>query len=157
MKLIVKGEVWKYPGPASWYFVYVGDKESKKIKSSSKSSKRVGFGFVPIEAQIGKTKWKTTLFPSKEGPYLIKPEVTNRPKVTPKIYKVINKKIRGGPILNIETPKKGIARRAAGIKPIRVLRIAVKVKAVIISLSLIGAINRLVKFLLQISSRNIIL
>ncbi len=77
--------------------------------------------------------------------------MTNRPKVTPKIYKVINKKIRGGPILNIETPKKGIARRAAGIKPIRVLRIAVKVRAVIISLSLIGAINRLVKFLLPIS------
>ena len=37
---------------------------------------------------------------------IINPEVTNRPKVTPKIYKVINKKINGKPILKIETPKK---------------------------------------------------
>ena len=41
--------------------------------------------------------------------------------------------------------------------PIKVLKIAVRVRAVIISLSLIGAINKFVKFLLHISSRNIIL
>ena len=94
---------------------------------------------------------------SKEGPNLTNPEVTKRPKVTPNIYNVINKKIKGIPILKIETPKKGIANKAAGIKPIIVLKIAVNVSAAIISLSLIGAINKFVKFLLQISSRNIIL
>ena len=61
------------------------------------------------------------------------------------------------PILKIDTPNRGIAIRAAGISPIKVLIIAVNVKAAIISLNLIGAINRLVKFLLQISSKNIIL
>ena len=65
--------------------------------------------------------------------------------------------IKGRPILKIETSNKGIAKRAAGIKPIKVLKIAVKVNAAIISLIFIGAINKLVKFLLQISSRNIIL
>ena len=94
---------------------------------------------------------------SNEGPNLIKPDVTNKPKVTPKIYKLINKKINGIPILKIETPKKGMAKRAAGIRPINVLKIAVIVSAVIISLILIGAINKLVKFLLHISSRNIML
>ena len=54
-------------------------------------------------------------------------------------------------------PNKGIAINTAGIKPMRVLIIAVKVKAAIISLILIGAINKFVKFLLHISSRNIIL
>ena len=57
----------------------------------------------------------------------------------------------------MDTPKRGIAISAAGINPIEVLIIAVKVSAVIISLILIGAIKRLVKFLLHISSRNIIL
>ena len=94
---------------------------------------------------------------SNEGPNLTRPEVTKSPKVTPKIYKVINKKIKGSPIFIIETPKKGIAKSAAGTKPIKVLIIAVKVNAAIISLSLIGAINKLVKFLLQISSKNIML
>ena len=94
---------------------------------------------------------------SKDGPNLIKPAVTNSPRVTPKIYNVIKRNIRGAPILKIDTPNNGIAINEAGISPIKVLKIAVNVKAAIISLSLIGAIKRLVKFLLQISSRNIIL
>ena len=71
--------------------------------------------------------------------------------------KIINRKIIGIPISKIDTPKKGIANNEAGIMPINVLNIAVNVSAVIISLNLIGAINKLVKFLLQISSRNIML
>ena len=61
------------------------------------------------------------------------------------------------PILNIETPKRGIASKAAGTNPIIVLRIAVRVRAAIISFIFIGAIKRFVKFLLQISSKNSIL
>ena len=37
----------------------------------------------------------------------------------------------------METPNKGMANNAAGIKPINVLKIAVMVRAVIISLNLI--------------------
>ena len=74
------------------------------------------------------------------------------------MYKLTNKKKnKGMPSLKIETPKSGIAKIAAGTKPIKVLKIAVKVNEAIISLILIGAINKLVKFLLQISSRNIML
>ena len=47
---------------------------------------------------------------------------------------MINKKIKGNPILKIETPKNGIAKSDAGTKPIKVLKIAVNVKAAIISL-----------------------
>ena len=73
------------------------------------------------------------------------------------IYRFVSKKIKGIPILNIETPNNGIAISDAGIKPIKVLNIAVNVNAAIISLNLIGAINKFVKFRLQISSKNIIL
>ena len=103
-----------------------------------------------------KNKLAQAIF-SKEGPNLNKPDVTSSPKVTPKIYRLINKNNKGTPNLKIETPKRGIANKAAGIRPINVLNIAVKVRAAIISLILIGAMKRLVKFLLQISSRNIIL
>ena len=94
---------------------------------------------------------------SKDGPYLRRPEVTSSPSDTPNIYNVISKKIKGNPNLNIDTPKRGIAIRAAGTSPNKVLKIAVKVNAAIISLNFIGAMNKLVKFLLQISSKNIIL
>ena len=103
-----------------------------------------------------KNKLAQAIF-SKDGPNLIKPAVTKSPRVTPKIYRVNKRNINGNPILKIDTPNNGIAIIEAGTRPIKVLKIAVNVKAAIISLSLIGAINRLVKFLLQISSRNIML
>lgn len=34
-------------------------------------TKTVGFQYVPVEASIGETVWRTTLFPTKEGPYLL--------------------------------------------------------------------------------------
>ena len=94
---------------------------------------------------------------SKAGPYLSSPEVTNRPNVIPKRYKLKKSKISDGPKLNMETPKNGVARKIAGTIPINVLNKAVTVRAVIISLTFNGATNKLVKFLLQISSRNNIL
>ena len=103
-----------------------------------------------------KNKLAQAIF-SNDGPNLNKPEVTKRPKDTPNKYKFINKKMSIGPNLKTETPNNGIAIIAAGIIPMSVLIIAVSVKAVIISLSFSGAINKFVKFLLQISSRNIIL
>ena len=103
-----------------------------------------------------KNKLAQAIF-SKDGPNLTKPAVTKSPSATPKIYKVIRRNIKGNPILKIETPNNGIAIIEAGTRPIKVLKIAVNVNAAIISHTFIGAINKLVKFLLQISSRNIML
>ena len=94
---------------------------------------------------------------SNAGPYLSNPDTTKRPNVIPKIYKLNKSKINDGPKFNKETPKKGEARSIAGTIPIKVLIKAVNVNAVMISLTFNGAINRLVKFLLHISSRNNIL
>lgn len=74
------GKVWKYEGPSGWYFVYVNDKVSAEVKKLSQGKKKVGFGFIPIRATVGKTSWETTLFPTKEGPYLIAIKVTVRKK-----------------------------------------------------------------------------
>ena len=59
--------------------------------------------------------------------------------------------------LDQEEPKSGEVRIIAGIKPIKALIRAVKTKEVIISPIFIGAMNKLVKFLLQISSKKSIL
>ena len=51
---------------------------------------------------------------SKEGPNLNNPEVTKRPRVTPNRYNGNNKNNSGKPSLKTETPKRGIAKIAAG-------------------------------------------
>ena len=94
---------------------------------------------------------------SKDGPNLIRPALTNRPKVIPNKYKLKNNKNKGKPNFKIETPNKGDVKIIAGTNPIKVLIKAVNINAVTISFSLRGAINRLVKFLLQISSKKSIL
>ena len=90
---------------------------------------------------------------SKDGPNLIKPELTNKPSVMPNMYKLKNNINSGRPNFKIETPNNGDVKIIAGTKPINVLIRAVKIKDIIISLSFKGAINRFVKFLLQISSK----
>ena len=94
---------------------------------------------------------------SKDGPYLISPALTNKPSVIPKIYKLRNNRRRGKPNSKIDIPNKGEVKRIAGTNPIKVLISAVKINDTIISFNFNGAINKFVKFLLQISSRNNIL
>ena len=94
---------------------------------------------------------------SKEGPNLSRPAETNRPKVIPKIYKLKNKRKRGKPRSSIDIPKIGDVNNIAGISPIKALIKAVTISDVIISPIFIGAINKFVKFLLQISSKKSIL
>ena len=64
-----------------------------------------------------KNKLAQAMF-SKEGPNLNNPEVTRSPKVTPKRYRGSNKNSSGKPSLKTETPKRGIAKIAAGTKPV---------------------------------------
>ena len=94
---------------------------------------------------------------SNEGPNLISPALTNKPKVIPKTYKLKNNNSRGSPNSKIEIPNRGDVKMIAGTNPIKVLIKAVKIREIMISLSFNGAINKLVKFLLQISSKNSIL
>jgi hypothetical protein len=67
----VEGKVWRYPGLGGWHFVYVNKAVSQKIKDATRNKKKVGFQFIRVRAQIGTTTWTTTLFPTKDGPYLL--------------------------------------------------------------------------------------
>ncbi len=66
----ISGKIFRYTvEPASWYFVYIDDVTTAAIRAAR--TKTVGFQYVPVEAKVGKTTWRTTLFPTKEGPYLL--------------------------------------------------------------------------------------
>ena len=91
---------------------------------------------------------------SNDGPNLSSPAETNKPSVIPKIYKLKKRKAKGRPRSNKDIPKIGDVNNIAGTRPIKALIKAVKTNDIIISLIFIGAIKRLVKFLLQISSKN---
>ncbi len=67
----VKGKVWRYQGEGAWHFVYVPKDLSQRIKDAARNKKKIGFHFVKVKATIGKTTWNTSLFPTKDGPYLI--------------------------------------------------------------------------------------
>lgn len=68
-KISFTAKIWKWNGPAAWFFAYVPEKESKKLRESRQKSP--GFGSIRVRVTIGKTTWDTSVFPSKEGPYLL--------------------------------------------------------------------------------------
>ena len=68
-KISIKEKVWIWPGVAGWHFVNVPREIYEKIRNGG-PKKRVGF--VPIMAKLGKTSWKTSLFPhTKDQTYLL--------------------------------------------------------------------------------------
>lgn len=67
----VKGKVWRYEGAGGWNFVYVPEKLSRQIKDTARNKSKAGFHFVKVKATVGKTTWNTSLFPTKDGPYLL--------------------------------------------------------------------------------------
>jgi hypothetical protein len=56
---------------AGWHFVTLPKKESDEIKKNFGAKKR-GWGSLRVTATIGKTTWKTSIFPDKKaGAYLL--------------------------------------------------------------------------------------
>jgi hypothetical protein len=67
----MRATVWIYPGVAAWHFVTLPKKQSEVIKRAFGASSR-GWGSLPVVATIGKTSWRTSIFPDrKAGAYLL--------------------------------------------------------------------------------------
>lgn len=69
MQLKLQGEIFYWRGPAPFLFVAVPDEASRDIKAIS-AAVTYGWGVIPVTARIGKTTFKTSLFP-KDGRYLV--------------------------------------------------------------------------------------
>ncbi len=79
----LQAEVWLYPGFAAWHFITVPKKTSEEIKTCFGALKR-GWGSLPVKVTIGKTSWKTSIFPDKKvDAYLLplKVEVRKKEKI----------------------------------------------------------------------------
>ena len=71
MSMIIEfsGKIFHWRGPAPFLFVAVPEEPSRDLKAIS-AMVTYGWGVIPVHARIGKTEWKTSLFP-KDGRYLV--------------------------------------------------------------------------------------
>lgn len=67
---LIKSRVWEWEGKGAWHFVTIDKKTSKQIKDEYTFPRR-GFGSIPVNVGVGKICWKTSIFPEKEGTYLL--------------------------------------------------------------------------------------
>jgi len=76
-----RANVWRYPSFAGWHFVTVDKKISEKIKELQQGKLRRGFGAVAVTATLGRTSWKTSVFPDKRaGAYIMALKASVRKK-----------------------------------------------------------------------------
>lgn len=69
MNLEFDGTIWHWRGPAPHYFITVPEDQCHAIRAIA-STVTYGWGMIPAWVRIGKTRWKTSLFP-KNGGYII--------------------------------------------------------------------------------------
>jgi len=66
----LRSKLQVYPGMAAWRFLILDVGHSAAIRRAHGAG-RPGFGSIPVEATIGKTSWLTSIFPTKDGPYVL--------------------------------------------------------------------------------------
>lgn len=64
-KYKVKAKVWLYQGHAGWHFITLPTKLYKEISVFYEGLTR-GWGSLPVNSKLGKTIWKTSIFPDKK-------------------------------------------------------------------------------------------
>ncbi|HSE69424.1 MAG TPA: DUF1905 domain-containing protein [Nocardioidaceae bacterium] len=69
MELEFSGELWFWKGPAPWHFITVPEDECCELEATS-AFVSYGWGMIPVDARIGQTGWRTSLFP-KDGRYIV--------------------------------------------------------------------------------------
>jgi hypothetical protein len=73
----IRTKVWLYPGMAGWHFLSVPKRAFQDMKR--------GWGSLPVVVTIGKTSWRTSIFPDRaSGTYLLplKADVRKREHIT---------------------------------------------------------------------------
>ena len=69
MRIEFNGELWYWRGPAPFHFITVPDDGCADLRAMSPVVS-YGWGMIPVSARIGRTEWKTSLFP-KDGRYVV--------------------------------------------------------------------------------------
>ena len=69
MKFEFSGPIWYWRGPAPHHFVTVPAELCQDLRTIARSV-TYSWGMIPVMARIGKTEWKTSLFP-QDGSYIV--------------------------------------------------------------------------------------
>jgi hypothetical protein len=70
------GKIFFWRGPSPFFFVTIPAEQSENIKAIA-SLVTYGWGVIPVHVRIGRTEFKTSLFP-KDGRYLVPIKVSVR-------------------------------------------------------------------------------
>ncbi|MFD7155765.1 DUF1905 domain-containing protein [Kribbella sp. NPDC059898] len=62
--------LWLYPGEAAWHFITVPEEVSDEITDLTEGRRR-GFGSVRVAVTVGGSSWRTSVFPTKDGTYVL--------------------------------------------------------------------------------------
>ncbi len=63
------GQIWHWRGPSPYHFVTIPEDRAAAIQAVA-AGITYGWGMIPVEAHLGSTVWKTSLFP-KDGGYVL--------------------------------------------------------------------------------------
>lgn len=66
----ISSRVWEWKGKGSWHFVTIEKVDADEIKKDWPWPRK-GFGSIPVQVTLGKSVWKTSIFPEKGGSYLL--------------------------------------------------------------------------------------
>ncbi|MEW2385507.1 DUF1905 domain-containing protein [Micromonospora sp. NPDC047707] len=69
MECEFEGVVWDWRGPSPYHFVTV-PREWADVVRQLASGVTYGWGMVPVEVRLGRSRWRTALFP-KDGGYVL--------------------------------------------------------------------------------------
>ena len=76
MDIEFTGELWHWRGPSPFFFVTVPEQQCRDIKAIS-SLVTYGWGMIPVTVTVGRTEWKTALWP-KNDRYIVPIKATVR-------------------------------------------------------------------------------
>ena len=94
MELTFTAELWEWQGQGAWCFISLPKGYYDEIRLISTSPKK-GFRSVKVEATVGETTWKTSIFPdSKSHSYLLPVKKDIRKTETLEIGSAVSVKLR---------------------------------------------------------------
>lgn len=80
-KYQIKSQLFKWQGEAAWFFIRIGEKISENIKDNFGMFAK-GWGSLPVNVTLGKSNWKTSIFPDKKTYLLpIKAQIRKAEKI----------------------------------------------------------------------------
>ena len=66
----ITARLWEWEGKGAWHFITIEKSQADIIKQDWPWPRK-GFGSIPVSVTLGKSVWKTSIFPEKGGTYLL--------------------------------------------------------------------------------------